>query len=190
LIEETEKEEWRIVPGFDLYEASSFGRIRNTKTYKILKPAMKKYPIVALSVSGRMKTKRLHMLIALTYLGKRPPETETHHKDLNPQNFYLSNIEYLDHHEHRRRHVRHERDTINPYAKLNETQVKQILDLYNKGYTKTSLAIQFKVSARNIYKICYGYTWKYLKVAQALPGIAEVREPGSKKGVVCLTKGE
>lgn len=47
-----EEERWKKIEGYDNYEISSMGNIKNTKTYKLLKSKTtknKKYPFIILS---------------------------------------------------------------------------------------------------------------------------------------------
>ena len=64
------KEGWRPIVGFEEYFVSSYGRVISTKTGKILKPALnhKSYQIVALYKAGKCYSRRVHRLVAETFI--------------------------------------------------------------------------------------------------------------------------
>lgn len=49
-----------------------------------------------------------------------------------------------------------------PKAKLTNDQVKQIRDLYSKGFSSNVIARNFKVSDWNIKEIVKRKTWKHI----------------------------
>jgi hypothetical protein len=72
LIRELEKklEMWKPVEGYPNYEVSSFGRVRNTKTGKILKHRIQKtgHCDVMLPGNGRLKHFQVHRLVATAFI--------------------------------------------------------------------------------------------------------------------------
>lgn len=108
-------EEWRDIKGYEgFYQASSFGRIRsvdrkcwNGKTMafmkgKILKPALsgdgRNYLIVHLSKHNKQKTLSVHRLIAGAFIPNPLMLPEINHKDENPSNNNVSNLEWCTRH--------------------------------------------------------------------------------------------
>lgn len=107
------REIWKPVPGYEgFYEVSSLGRIRgvdrvimrkNGKKYTvkgaILSPSKTRrdgYLEISLRREGNQKTHKIHRLVMLTFVGE-PPEGkyEVDHKDGDPENNRLSNLEYV-----------------------------------------------------------------------------------------------
>lgn len=107
------REIWKPVPGYEgFYEVSSLGRIRGVdrvimrkdgKKYTvkgaILSPAKRGYDgylDISLRKEGHQKTHKIHRLVMLTFVGE-PPEgkPEVDHKDGDPENNRLSNLEYV-----------------------------------------------------------------------------------------------
>ena len=85
-------EEWRDVPGFAGYQASSHGRIRSVdRTLSdgrlaggvVLAPTEDDngYLRVTLSAGGRQRTRPVHVLVALAFKGPRPRGREVRHLD-------------------------------------------------------------------------------------------------------------
>lgn len=106
---------WKNIPGVDGYQASNLGRIRSVHrvvnvTYSDVKTKRRRVQARILKVcntymNGRQhyatvrlngKTRAVHRLIALSFLGPPPfgPKTEVNHKDGNKHNNALSNLEW------------------------------------------------------------------------------------------------
>lgn len=114
---EAESEEWRPVVGFEgWYEVSSLGRVRRVRAAsgaivnRILAQRLSKgtkqgaYPRVAL-YTGQKDSRldfRVHRLVAAAFLGPAPRGSEVNHKDCNPQNNHVANLEYVTHTENMR----------------------------------------------------------------------------------------
>lgn len=84
-----------------LYEVSSLGRVRSQARPRtrggLLKPFKNKkqgYPTVGLCKFGVKQVVRVHVLVAETFLGPRPPGSEVRHLDGNPGNPAASNLAY------------------------------------------------------------------------------------------------
>ena len=106
------REIWKPVPGYEgFYEVSSLGRVRSVdrviirkngekRTVKgtILSPTKRKdgYLTIGLRREGSHKTHKIHRIVMLAFVGE-PPEGkyEVDHKDGNPENNRLSNLEYV-----------------------------------------------------------------------------------------------
>jgi len=90
-------EEWKAIPGFEkLYEASTYGRIRNMrgkimKTYKINSG----YHCLKFTVNGKRTSHLVHRLVALTFLGQFPLRPEVNHIDENKDNNSLLNLDWV-----------------------------------------------------------------------------------------------
>lgn len=110
-------ENWKTIPGYaGAYEASDHGRVRSldrvvpvgekgTRRIRgcILSPVMvKRYPAVTLRRSGEQRLYRVHMLVALAFLG-RPPgpigrlphEWQVNHIDGDKANNAIHNLEWM-----------------------------------------------------------------------------------------------
>jgi len=99
---------WKAIPGFEgSYEASDQGRIRSldrvvteargrSKQVKgvVLKPAPSNSGHMSV-VPGRVaKTRSVHTLVALTFLGPPPPGHEVLHRNHTPADNRLANLKY------------------------------------------------------------------------------------------------
>ena len=63
---------WRKIEGYDHYDVSSGGHIRNGKTGRILKYCLRNgYPSITLSLNNRKTTVNIHSIVAQTFLKNR-----------------------------------------------------------------------------------------------------------------------
>jgi len=86
---------------FENYEISNFSEVRNTLTGKILKPNIDRYGYlyIALSAKGKTKKFKIHRLMALTFIPNPLNKKEVNHKDGNPKNNLIYNLEWITHFE-------------------------------------------------------------------------------------------
>lgn len=92
-------EEWRTIPEYEgLYKVSNLGRVKGLKRNRILKsaPNEKGYQMIVLCKDGKMKTVKVHKLVAEVFIGKKNG-FEVNHIDGNKSNNSASNLEYCSH---------------------------------------------------------------------------------------------
>lgn len=97
-------EEWRPIPGFAHYQASSAGRVRSLshmtgrgiRRGRILKPATQPggYLSVQLSRGGVADRRYMHRLVAEAFYGPCPDGLEVRHLDGDPANNSAENLAY------------------------------------------------------------------------------------------------
>ena len=88
-------EEWKQSEEFQSYDISNEGKVRNRKTGRILKTNIseKGYERVSLSENGVSKTRSIHTLVAETYIPDYEVGMGVMHKDDNPLNNHVDNLE-------------------------------------------------------------------------------------------------
>ena len=95
-------EEWRKIKGFDNYEVSNKGNVRNIKTNRLIKIAYKTsgYAIVSLRANGITKTSAVNRLVMNAF---NPIEDNQNvrydvvHMDNDKRNNELSNLKWMTH---------------------------------------------------------------------------------------------
>lgn len=177
--------EWRSIPGFSDYEASSFGdirRVRCSEKYhghkhlpfqiaKILMPTGYEIVGVESDVTGKRCQRPVHRLVALAFLGDPPtPRHVVAHWDGDKRNNVLSNIRWATRSENESDKVRHgtaQRGHGNPRAKLSVDDVKDIRKRYVRRYGCLSeLAREYSVSVSTIFSVVRGETWDFDKIGE------------------------
>lgn len=157
-----ELEEWREIPGYEgYYEVSSLGRVRSIDrwvTYsngrkqfyegKLLKQDADKKGrfTVGLNKKGKPSTKRVHILVALAFIGPRPDGMVICHCNGNNKDNRLINIRYdtqsentIDKYRHGNKHGQ---------GKLTIDEVMEMRRLYDTGdYTQMELSEMFNIGA-------------------------------------------
>ena len=90
---------WKFIKGYEDYQVSSFGRVKSLKNgkEKILSPGTTRdnYKIVILSKNNKIKkTFRVHRLVAMSFLPNPNNYPQVNHKDENPSNNNVENLEW------------------------------------------------------------------------------------------------
>lgn len=118
---------WKTIEGFENYEVSNNGEVRNKKTGRILKnsTAPNGYLRVNLRANNQSYTRYVHRLVALNFL---EGEGEVNHVDGNKSNNNVKNLEWLSHKEN----IEHAEETG-----LRDGRKKKILVEYLDGTTLT-----------------------------------------------------
>lgn len=93
-----EDEIWLDIPGSFPYQVSNLGRVCNINTDLILKASKDAYGYLRVNLLG--KSKLVHCLVALAFLGERPIDQYGYRYDVNHKNGIrhdatLDNLEYI-----------------------------------------------------------------------------------------------
>ena len=97
------EERWKKIEGYEKYSVSNYGRVRNDNKNLILKPEITRYGYYRVRLKGKHVS--VHQLVArafIPYTGLNPDGTEIkgtrciNHKDENPLNNTVDNLEWCD----------------------------------------------------------------------------------------------
>ena len=97
-------EHWACIDGFKNYQVSWWGRVRNSKTGRILKNSLSgnTYLTVSLCKMGKAKSFTVHVLVARTWI-KNPDEKRcVDHIDGDKKNNHYENLRWATHSENSR----------------------------------------------------------------------------------------
>ena len=157
-------EEWRVSFHSEKYEVSSFGNIRRIGKQDFLKPSFSGTGGYGLVQLGAKNAKKVHTVVAETFLGKRPVGLDINHIDGNKRNNKLDNLEYVTRSENCRQACNEQklRDMSkekHSRAKLSNNNVASIKIMIAEGIRNVDIASMFNVDASLISHIKRGIKW-------------------------------
>jgi len=152
--------------GFEKYEISSYGMIRNVKSMRNLNIStnIEGYRIVVLNNNKKRITKSIHRLLAEIFIENEEGKSTVDHKDKNKINNDLKNLRWATQIEqlyNRNKYIKHnireivQKDNENNHIKT-WTSMKEIIKNNNK-YSKSTI---YQVLSGRI-KRAYNYKWEY-----------------------------
>lgn len=90
---------WQTIPNFSRYEISTNGEVRHRRHQRILKGSKPYNGYLQVGVHSdilkRCLSKCIHQLMALAFMGEKPPGYEVAHKDNIKTHNELSNLKYI-----------------------------------------------------------------------------------------------
>lgn len=162
------KEEiWRVITDFPKYEISSHGRVRRLGCSEALIPAWTYgYAHVSLCHQEGTKTRRVHRLVADSFLGAPPFEGAIlAHNDGDKTNNRADNIRWAslaENQEDRRRHGTKTCGSAVKGAKLHEDDIPKIRERLMRGETCADIGKSYGVSTSTISLIQRGKIWRHV----------------------------
>lgn len=179
-------EEWKDINGFNNYQISNTGKIRNSKRNKELSVCVgtNGYSVVNLCNNGKSYTHNIHRLVAESFLN--PPTEEqitwanstkkgkvqVNHIDGNKTNNNVENLEWCTGQENSKHAYNtglsqpkppETHGSTNGQSKLTETDVLEIRKLYSQNnYSQTDLAIKYNLNSSTISNIVNRKRWKHI----------------------------
>ena len=167
-------EEWKDVVGYEgLYQVSNLGNIKSFKIYKegkLLKPKFDKdgYREIGIRDSNGTRTfKRVHRLVAESFIDNPDNLKFINHKDDNPANNNVDNvewcsIEYNNRYRFTNGNASH-KGSKSPVATITEDVAIEIYKLGHSGkYTEPELAKMFNATRSIVNKIRLNITWTHV----------------------------
>lgn len=177
-------EVWKDIQGYEgVYQVSNMGRVKSLKFGKerIMKPRKDKdgYYQLGLSKNGKTIHFRVHRLVAITFLPNLNNYPIINHKDENPSNNKVSNLEWCTHQYNNNYgsaiKKRITKENIEKCAKAHQKPIA----CYNKNGDLVALYTSIKQASEllNINNSCictnlkgkikstHGYIFKYIKKA-------------------------
>lgn len=158
-------EEWRDIPDAPGYKASSLGRIRSGRSFKILNPTMTSRGYLVCEVF--FVQKRVNRLVCAAFHGEAPSIAHhAAHKDGDKKNNVPENLYWataMQNSQDLRAHGNQVRGSQVKISKLKEYDVKNILGMRKSGMTIRKIHREHFafVSYAAVCHICTGRTWKH-----------------------------
>lgn len=162
------KERWKRIKDYPNYLVSNFGRFRNIKTGKLLKPGQLStgYCKITFCKNGIPKQFLAHRVVAKYFIGPCPEGYEVNHIDGVKKNNHYFNLEYVTRSENQKHSFRiglksHVGEK-NSQSILTEKDIREIRSIYKIGMTHQEIADEFGVSRVSITYIINRKNWSYV----------------------------
>lgn len=171
------KEIWKSINGFNNYEISSLGRVRNITTGKVLKPILNGYGYYKVILyNNKAYTRFIHRLVAENFISNPENYPCVNHKDEVKTNNSISNLEWCSHEYNNNYGTRNERigkansiamlGNKNPMAKrVKCVETAEVFECTADAARKYNLELSSVSHAANLnhtQKKAAGYTWCYI----------------------------
>lgn len=189
---EIESEIWMPCTVHPRYVISNLGRVKNTKTERILKPRISNHGYVRVSwtdiETGKMRDYSVHRLVLFAFgILPLPDQTDANHLDHNRTNNRLSNLEWTTRQGNLTWAIIHNRmknkGETSTNAILTESDARIIHQLGRDGESSArEVAAAFNTAESTIYDIWNGRGWKHLGL-----GAIKIRKRDSRGRMVACT---
>lgn len=171
-------EVWKDISGYEgLYQVSDKGRVKSLHYGKerILKQInLKWYNRACLSKDGKMNLFLVHRLVAEAFLPNPNNFNLINHKDENPSNNNIENLEWCNYEYNNNYGTRNKRiSKSNTNGKLSKNIIQYSLDgTFIKEWSSMSQITRelgfyhggISACCRGVYNKAYGYIWKFKEV--------------------------
>ena len=160
------KEIWKDCKGYEgKYQVSNLGRVWSIGSQKYLKGSYGKDGYIKVNLTaknGKVKTERIHRLVALAFLDNSNNYPQVNHKDENKQNNCVDNLEWCDAKYNANHGTRNKR-----VSKANSIPV-YYFELDKTFYGAREAERELGINHSSISKACHGkqktaggYLWEY-----------------------------
>ena len=172
VIDEGAVEEWHNIEGYaGVYQVSNLGRVRSRKhgNRHILKPTYVKGCLqIGLSLNGKCRKFALHVLVARAFIPNPENKPMVNHKDANPMNCQVSNLEWVSASENTRHAFNNGLIKTHPgvenynsrLSKEDVLYIRKNYKPYDRELGMSALAKKFKVNMRTMMEVIQGKTYK------------------------------
>lgn len=101
-------EQWKLIEDYPNYEVSNMGRVRNTKTGRILRLVVNEwgYLHVTLCKDGKMKRFLVHRLVATTFIQNPENKSQVNHINGIKTDNRVENLEWVTNSENQQHAIR------------------------------------------------------------------------------------
>ena len=146
------EEIWKDIEGEEGFQVSNLGRVRHI-TVAMLKPSIRPCRSNSVYAQSRVSINRhhyaVHRLVAQAFIDKPKGKEYVNHKDGNPQNNVVSNLEWVT----AKENTHHALVNGLKKMKIPFSKYGYVCEEYSKGRTMQNIADEFGVHATRIRDI-------------------------------------
>lgn len=162
-------EEWkRILDYGGLYEVSNLGRVRDLKgKIKSMYKNNKGYYLLSLYYNDKTYHPTIHRLVAKAFIPNPDNYTQINHKDCDKSNNKISNLEWCNqeyNYNEGKNAFLYSHNDKHFFAKLKNSDIPMIYNLYKLGFTRATVARIFKVNVSSLEAIEKGISYRELGI--------------------------
>ncbi len=164
------EEQWKEIPEWPDYMASNLGHLYSKKKRKVMIQHQCHpfgYLGITLCRNGKRIHKMVHPLIISSFIGPRPEGLEINHKDSNPKNNNIENLEYVTHGQN----MKHGYDVgnkirpkgeLHPMTSLTDKTVIFVRSLKTKGLKNIDIHKLTGIEASTISRLVNHKIWNHI----------------------------
>jgi len=159
---------WKIIRQFPNYEVSNDGKVRNTKTKKLLKPYVNKggYFAVGLSKDGKIFQRLINRLVAEAFIPNLENKPQVNHKNGDKINNHVDNLEWVTAYENKKHAIENGlcSNSMRKVAQytLDGKFVAEYRSLSEAAFSVGGHQSGITNVCQGKRKTCSGYLWKYV----------------------------
>ena len=167
----TQECEFKPIPGFEHeYAINKNGRVLSLLTDQINNTSVDTngYLMTNLYKDGKRYAKRVHILVAQTFIPNPDNLPEVNHKDECKTNNCVDNLEWCDHkynnnYGSKRFQTRGEKNPQNKFTEEMIRDIKQNYIPYDKNFGAKAFQEKYGISLTHVCSIANGRRWGYLE---------------------------
>lgn len=153
--------QWKRIDNYPMYEISDRGEVRNSRTNKILGRRVDKdgYRQVQLYGNGPVVNHKVHRLVAEAFIPREPERDQVNHLNGDKEDNRVENLQWCTRSENTK-HAYAElqfkaniRPAILAHTKLDETKIRDAMELREEGLPVKEIARMYGVSIHSIYRV-------------------------------------
>jgi hypothetical protein len=168
--------EWKDIVDYEgLYQVSNEGRIRRNKNGHILNHRFMDtgYDRCVLYKKGNPKTLMVHRIVALSFIDNKDNKPIINHKDSNPKNNNVENLEWVTAKENTWHSINKGRQCLwgekHPSALIKEKDARLMIKLCSEyAIKRKAVAIIFGVKRHIVDMLMTNRSWKHIDRCEVL----------------------
>lgn len=158
---------YKDIEGYEnLYQVSNLGNVKSLKRNQLLRPSNNDgYLCVVLSKYNKQKTYKIHRLVAQAFIPNPDNLPQVNHKDENPSNNSVDNLEYCDckyNNNYGTAIQRRSKKTSKPIICIEINKVFQSAIEAEEWIGRKGTQAGICMCLKGKQKTAYGYHWKYV----------------------------
>lgn len=158
---------WKTIQDYGgLYQVSNTGKVRDLKNHiKSVYKNNKGYVCLSLYYNGKTYHPTIHRLVAKAFIPNPNNYEQVNHKDCNKENNSVENLEWCNqryNYNEGMRTFQYSKNEEHYFAKLKNSDIPIIYELYKLGFTRATVAKIFSINPSSLEAIEKGISYREL----------------------------